>query len=652
MGKTDFVERRKAPRPLAFKIQHLLLAVSTVLLGLGLGLTAASMWTSAAFSRASDHSVTMMNSMREHMTADMLHDGMRGVVFRQMFAAMTFDRTMLEEGLAEVEEYGGQFRDALAVQNGLDLPDRVRASIGGVAGPLSDYLEQAGVLVRLASDGKLPEARAQLAEFDQSFKALEGAMSSVSDAIEAENAEVVSEAEAVALSATMANWGGVALTLFLTAAMVFLGRRFLSGPLIRLTAIMRELANGRSDSKFNEVQRVHEIAAMQGVVSTYRNALEDRNRLAAESERTTEEIRKRSAEAASLNGEFARVVKAAVRGDFSHRIAGTYEDQGLGELASGFNELVDSVDRAIAETGAALASLAEADLTRRVTGDYAGALAKLRDDTNAVTDKFSLIVEQLRRTSQQLRTATAEILTGSNNLADRTSKQTARIEETSATVGQLAQTVKANADRAVEAARNAEAVSRAAHDGGAIMAQANAAMERITASSARISNIIGLIDDVAFQTNLLALNASVEAARAGESGKGFAVVAIEVRRLAQSAAEASAQVKDLIVQSAAEVTEGTQLVARATASLEAMRQSVERNRELMEGIAEESNEQARGIAEVNSAVRDMDEMTQHNAALVEETNAAIGQTEAQAHELDEIVDIFVLDRARELRRAA
>jgi methyl-accepting chemotaxis protein len=415
---------------------------------------------------------------------------------------------------------------------------------------------------------------------------------------------------------------------------------------------MRELANGRSVGTLDEVQRVHEIAAMQGVVSTYRNALEDRNHLAAESERTTEEIRKRSAEAARLNGEFERVVKAAVQGDFSFRINGTYEDPGMSDLATGFNELVDSVDRAIAETGAALASLAEADLTRRVSGDFAGALAKLRDDTNAVADKFTDVVEQLRRTSQQLRTATGEILRGSNNLSDRTSKQTARIEETSSTVGQLAQTVRANADRAVEAARNAEAVSRAAHDGGAVMAQANAAMERITASSARISNIIGLIDDVAFQTNLLALNASVEAARAGESGKGFAVVAIEVRRLAQSAAEASAQVNHLIAQSVTEVTQGTQLVARAAATLDSMRQSVQRNRELMEGIAEESNDQARGIAEVNSAVREMDEMTQHNAALVEETNAAIEQTEAQARELDKIVDIFVLERGTDHRRAA
>jgi methyl-accepting chemotaxis protein len=172
------------------------------------------------------------------------------------------------------------------------------------------------------------------------------------------------------------------------------------------------------------------------------------------------------------------------------------------------------------------------------------------------------------------------------------------------------------------------------------MLKANAAMERITASSGKISSIIGLIDDIAFQTNLLALNASVEAARAGDAGKGFAVVAVEVRRLAQSAAGASAEIKGLIEQSATEVTAGSKLVSDAAVKLNGMLEAVQRNHTLLEGIARESREQATAIAEVNTAVRDMDEMTQHNAALVEETNAAIEQTEAQAVELDHVVDIF------------
>jgi methyl-accepting chemotaxis protein len=172
------------------------------------------------------------------------------------------------------------------------------------------------------------------------------------------------------------------------------------------------------------------------------------------------------------------------------------------------------------------------------------------------------------------------------------------------------------------------------------MMRATEAMERITASSGKISNIIGLIDDIAFQTNLLALNASVEAARAGDAGKGFAVVAVEVRRLAQSAASASSDVKALIEQSGAEVSGGSRLVLEAASKLDAMLLAARSSNDAMDAIARASREQASAIEEVNAAVRQMDEMTQHNAALVEETNAAIEQTEAQAVELDRIVEIF------------
>jgi methyl-accepting chemotaxis protein len=205
---------------------------------------------------------------------------------------------------------------------------------------------------------------------------------------------------------------------------------------------------------------------------------------------------------------------------------------------------------------------------------------------------------------------------------------------------QLADTVLKNSERAGEASINAAAVTSAATDGGNVMVKANEAMGKITTSSGKISNIIGLIDDIAFQTNLLALNASVEAARAGEAGKGFAVVAIEVRRLAQSAAQASSEIKGLIEQSAIEVSAGSRLVSDAAAKLSGMLEAVQRNHALLESIAAESREQATAITEVNVAVRQMDEMNQHNAALVEQTNAAIEQTEAQAIELDQVVDIF------------
>ncbi len=208
---------------------------------------------------------------------------------------------------------------------------------------------------------------------------------------------------------------------------------------------------------------------------------------------------------------------------------------------------------------------------------------------------------------------------------------------------QLAATVLQNAERAREASGVAAGVSRTAEEGGQVMLQATDAMQRITESSHKISNIIGLIDDISFQTNLLALNASVEAARAGDAGKGFAVVAVEVRRLAQSAASASADIKVLIEQSASEVKGGSRLVSDAASKLQTMLVAARSSNELMHSIASDSREQAGAIKEVTVAVHTMDEMTQHNAALVEEINATIEQTEAQATELDRIVDIFVVE---------
>lgn len=172
------------------------------------------------------------------------------------------------------------------------------------------------------------------------------------------------------------------------------------------------------------------------------------------------------------------------------------------------------------------------------------------------------------------------------------------------------------------------------------------AMERITSSSGKIFNIIGLIDDIAFQTNLLALNAPLPPTRVGDAGKGFAVVAVEVRRLAQSAASASAEAKALIKQSAHEVKGGSKLVADAALKLAAMLSAARSSNALMDAIARESQEQAAAIEEVNAAVRELDQMTQHNAALVEETNATIEQTEAQAYQLDRVVYIFTLGDAR------
>ncbi|MEO5805969.1 methyl-accepting chemotaxis protein [Devosia sp.] len=456
----------------------------------------------------------------------------------------------------------------------------------------------------------------------------------------------IGEAEAFAPITNMRNMillvGGALLAI--AAVLGYFFARSISRPLSVLTATMETLAQGNLDIDVKGSNRRDEIGAMARAVEVFRESgLKVAEMTEAEAAGVIRTREDRATMMQTLQRAFGAVVDAAISGDFSKRVVAEFPDEELNTLARSVNNLVATVDRGVSETGEVLAALADTDLSKRMHGDFEGAFAKLKADTNRVAETLTDIVGQLQDTSRSLKSATGEILAGANDLSERTTKQAATIEETSATMEQLATTVLQNSERARGASDVANTVTKTAEEGGAVMHQATEAMERITASSGKISNIIGLIDDIAFQTNLLALNASVEAARAGDAGKGFAVVAVEVRRLAQSAASASSEVKVLIEQSANEVKGGSRLVADAANKLQAMLVAARSSNELMNGIAKESREQASSIDEVNTAVRTMDEMTQHNAALVEEINAAIEQTEAQASELDRIVDIFSLD---------
>ncbi|MDB5537265.1 MAG: hypothetical protein JWQ65_2140, partial [Devosia sp.] len=337
----------------------------------------------------------------------------------------------------------------------------------------------------------------------------------------------------------------------------------ITGPLRKLVHTASAIAADPADvDTVPGTGRQDELGEMARAVAVFRdNGLKVAEMNSAEQARQARAQGERTDMMGSLLVAFGQVVDAAVAGDFSQRVMADFPDDELNLLASSVNNLVATVERGLDETQAVLSALADTNLSVRMQGDYHGAFGALRDSTNKVGEQLTDIVGQLRQTSRSLKTATGEILAGANDLSERTTRQAATIEETSAAVEQLAGTVNENAVKAASASTKADMVSRAAEDGGAVMGRATHAMERITQSSGKISNIIGLIDDIAFQTNLLALNASVEAARAGDAGKGFAVVAVEVRRLAQSAAGASAEIKALIEISATEVAGGSKLVA-------------------------------------------------------------------------------------------
>lgn len=491
---------------------------------------------------------------------------------------------------------------------------------------------------------------------DQAFDASFDTLISAADTVETE-LQVAMEDGLAALAAAR-NFAMISLILAgLGAAMgcsmvlVFFVR-VVSSRLKTLVNISKALAAGDTSVAVPAQKVQDELTVMFDSFSGFRTALAEKAAFEeADRARGADSLLRQQA-SDRLAADLSATVDAVMDGDLARRVDERYQQADLSSLAGQVNALIAAMDTGLSETDRVLAALADADLTQRMSGNFRGAFAQLRDNTNAVADKLSDVMHELRSTSGALRTATGEILAGANDLSERTTRQAATVEQTSATVEQLAATVGQNASRAQEANNAATAAARIAIESGTAMESATSAMERISSASSKISNIIGLIDDVAFQTNLLALNASVEAARAGEAGKGFAVVAIEVRRLAQSAAEASLEIKKLIELSVGEVQSGTDIVLSVAERVGALNASVTESGKLIGEIAAASRNQAAAIAEVSVAVRQMDEITQHNAALVEETNAAIEQTESQASELDRIVAGFTLTETRRARRAA
>jgi methyl-accepting chemotaxis protein len=294
----------------------------------------------------------------------------------------------------------------------------------------------------------------------------------------------------------------------------------------------------------------------------------------------------------------------------------------------------------------------EPDYTAKIAGSIAhGDLSIAIDDANKGSLLFEMkemrnslvnIVGQVRVGTETIGTASREIAAGNIDLSSRTEMQASSLEKTASAMEELTSTVKQNADNAREANQLAASASDVARKGGEVVSQVVDTMGSINASANKIVDIIGVIDGIAFQTNILALNAAVEAARAGEQGRGFAVVASEVRNLAQRSAAAAKEIKTLIGDSVEKVERGSKLVGQAGVTMDEVVASVKRVTDIMGEIANASQEQSAGIAQVNLSIIEMDSMTQQNAALVEEAAAAAQSLQDQASELAHVVSIFKL----------
>ena len=527
----------------------------------------------------------------------------------------------LDDGFALAEEHATSFADNLAkakaVALDLGATDTV-AALDQVGAAFPPFYELGRKMAEAyVAEGPVAGNRL-MGEFDATAQRLGDAVGATQTSVEALLAtldanRVASEAgvEATEASALVTT---VVVTLLLTLVgvglAIFLRRRVLS-PLARTTEALDRLAAGESVPDLKEASRNDEIGDLARAFAAFKRAADEKSRVEAEALARRDEA---DAER-SRNSQFQ---------------AASAREQAL----------------VVAEIGKGLASLSEGDLTHRIAAPFPPSYEALKADFNAAMAALSETMTTIAAAGDTIRTGSNEMRQASDDLARRTEQQAASLEETAAALGEITVAVKRTAEGASEARKAVSDAKRQADDSATVVEGAVGAMSGIEASSRQISQIIGVIDEIAFQTNLLALNAGVEAARAGEAGKGFAVVAQEVRGLAQRSAEAAKEIKALISTSTAQVETGVELVGRTGEVLKGIAERVAAVNAIVLEISGSAEEQATSVSEVNIAVGQMDQMTQQNAAMVEQSSAASAHLLAETDELARLIGRFRLAAVR------
>jgi methyl-accepting chemotaxis protein len=535
----------------------------------------------------------------------------------------------LDDGWAEAEKNAQDFqRDVKRAQDlakALDAEELADA-LAAVESKFPAYYAVGQKMAHGYVDGGPEVGNQTMPEFDAASEALATEVDHAAASLQKVRERLAAEDVAKEAEVARTQLYGVAIYVVVALAAAVWGvfliqslRRRVIKPLGELSDYMGVLARGDYERPIPLKVTEDEFGHMVGAVAVFREAALERKsaRLQQEEERALAEHAKaeRDAERQAADAERARVVRT----------------------------LAD-----------ALSSLSEGDLTARVEAQLAAEYAELKSDFNAAALKLAQTISQIRDSAGSVGVGADQISAAADDLSRRTEHQAASLEETAAALDEITVMVKNTARSAQEAQQKVAAT----HDEARATAQAVGAavtkVGEIEASSAQIGRIIGVIDEIAFQTNLLALNAGVEAARAGEAGKGFAVVASEVRALAQRSADAAKEIKGLISASTQLVGEGVQLVGQAGGALDRIVAQMEGVATLVRSISASAEEQSVGLSEVNSAVNQMDQVTQQNAAMVEETTAAAHSLKGQAQVLDELVSAFRLaaETRAQGRRAA
>jgi methyl-accepting chemotaxis protein len=501
--------------------------------------------------------------------------------------------------------------DKLKALDSLTATDpKTAAALDKLKTSVAAYLKQAKSVIDM-SDSDAGSALMFMMGAERSFVEIEKLTSDMTEAT-----KDVRDLEIARADAKIDRQGMVLVGLMLLAVMVgclvsVVVGRGISRPVVRIADAIERITQGDYDVEISATEQRDEIGVIAGAAVSLRESARRKARREAEANSQRE-----SAEAARLSEEEAR------------RQAEHDEQQlVIGALAEGMERLADG------------------DLTHRIEAAFADRYRKLQDNFNRAMERLQDTIMAIAASTREVANAASEISTSTTDLSQRTEEQAASLEQTSASMEQICATVRKNAEDAQQANQFAGGTREIADRGGQVVAEAVNAMSRIEGSSHKISDIIGVIDEIARQTNLLALNAAVEAARAGEAGRGFAVVASEVRSLAQRSAQAAKDIKDLISKSTNQVQDGVKLVSRTGASLTEIVESIRRVATIVSDIAAASTEQATGLDQINKALTQIDELTQQNSALVEENAATAKTLEQQSMAMNERVDFFHLDDA-------
>ncbi|WP_333874382.1 methyl-accepting chemotaxis protein [Methylobacter sp.] len=369
----------------------------------------------------------------------------------------------------------------------------------------------------------------------------------------------------------------------------------------------------------------------------------DMDRLPGDKAKITEAVDNVKKALFDVSSEIDALAEAGSKGDFSKRADTSKFEFMFKDILTDFNTLIETCDVGFKDILSVTNAMAEGDMTHTIDKDYPGTFGEVIASMNLTGEHLKSLVSEIKEAAETINTAAKEIASGNNDLSHRTEEQAASLEETAASMEELTSTVQANTENAKQANQLAKSAAETADKGVAVVGKVVMTMESINASSNKIVDIISVIDGIAFQTNILALNAAVEAARAGEQGRGFAVVASEVRNLAQRAAAAAGEIKGLIADSVEKVEDGSKLVTQAGHTMKDIVNSIQHVTAIMSEISAASVEQSSGISQVNLAIAQMDDVTQQNAALVEQAAAAAESMEEQTQNLSATVAVFKTD---------